>query len=136
MDSILLWGHTTYLVTGLEALSLNTSVSIGLNTDTSGVHGSENIVDLTNELLVGSVDLTSQKGNFVSIDHSDEITLNSVLESSNFNNLGRGSLLESTSEAASATTEATASSSVSTAETTSVSATESTASTSLFKAHF
>jgi hypothetical protein len=109
------------------------------------VHGTENIVDLTHELLALGVDGTSQKGNFVWFNESDDVAFASVRESSNFNDSSGGSLVETTtteaattaSEATSvASTEATSgATSVASTETTSIATTESTASSN-FKAHF
>lgn len=132
-----LW-HTTYLVASLEALSLNSTVLVGLDTDTSGVHRAKHIVDLADQLLVGSVDHAGKEGHTVAVNHSDNVALASVRESGNLNDGHRGTLLE-TAEAASAATEAASAASatsVTTAETASVASSEATSSSSWFKSHF
>ncbi len=98
------------------------------------MHRAEYIVDLAHKLLICGVNLTSQKWHFVTVDHSDKITLHCMLEGRNFNNSSGWSLLESTAKAASTASEATAATSITPTETASVTSSEATAS-SLIKAH-
>ena len=85
---------STYFVAGLEALGFNTSVRVGVDSDTGLVLGSKDIIDLANELFVLSPDHTGEQGNGVALDHTDNLSFTVVGNlSDNVESLGRASIV-------------------------------------------
>jgi hypothetical protein len=132
-------GVHTYFVALLERLGFNTGVGIGLDADTGGVHGTEDIVDLADEGLVLVVDHTGEEGNALAVNHSDHLAFAGVTESSYGHHGSRGASVEAATATAEATT-ATAESTTATAEATASSAitaasTAKSSTSSRFKSH-
>ena len=116
----------TYLIASLEASGLDTGLLVGDDADSGGVHVTEDILDFTDEDLVFSVDLSSKEWDLGLVDEGNNLVFTDVGEISNFLDVGRRSLVvsstESTTATASTSSEASSSTSVATtAETTSAS---------------
>lgn len=70
--------HSTYFVTLFEALGLDASVGVGVDSNARLVLGSEDVVDLSDELLVLGPDLTGKEGHGVALHHANDLTLTDV----------------------------------------------------------
>lgn len=85
---------STYFVASLERLGLDSGVSIRVDSKTGSVLGSENIIDLADELFVFGPDHTGKKGNGVALDHADNLSFAVVGDlSNNVESLGRASIV-------------------------------------------
>ena len=69
---------STYFVTLFEALSLDSRLCVGVDSDAWRVLGSEYIVDLANKLLVLSPDHTGEQGNAVALHHTDDLSFTNM----------------------------------------------------------
>lgn len=131
--------HSTYFVTSFEALSLDTGVGVDVDGNTGLVLGSEDVVNLADELLVFGPDLTGKEGHCVALNHADDLTLNDVSHLSDHVKTLGGTAVEATTatEATAAATKAatTATSAESAASAATVTASAEATSSSWFEAH-